>query len=185
MNYWVDQADSKRGRGCNLNSGPLGTFFRNLPYIVSSRALPKAHAAQHSLPGLWSQILGSGTGMPQMSLLLAESSSQGSQHLAFPHVRPLRLSQRPDHPAFFPNSAGIKSPLDFYPLANIRPSMTWNPPNAAYNKWQLFSIILTRAFSFPSLGAFFPWLKAYAAEQVSAAYTAPDIRWEDTQLLWA
>lgn len=83
----------------------------------------------------------------------------------------------------FSDSTRIKSSLDVYLPANIRPSMTWNPPNAEYNKWKLFSIILTGAFSFPSLGAFFPWLKAYPAEQVAAAYTAPDICCEDTASL--
>ena len=47
--------------------------------------------------------------------------------------------------------------------------MTYNPPNAQCNKCKLFFIRLTGAFSFPSLGAFFPWLKAYPAEEVTAA----------------
>lgn len=34
MNYWDDKTDNKRGRGCNLNPGSLGTFFRNLSYIL-------------------------------------------------------------------------------------------------------------------------------------------------------
>lgn len=55
------------------------------------------------------------------------------------------------------------------PLPISRPSMTYNPPNAQCNKCKLFSIRLTGAFSFPSLGAFFPWLKAYPAKQVTAA----------------
>lgn len=75
----------------------------------------------------------------------------------------------------FSDGAGMKPSWDDYPPATSRPSMTGNPQNAQSGKWKLFSILLTGAFSLPSLGAFFPWLKADLAAQVSAAYTAPDI----------
>lgn len=76
----------------------------------------------------------------------------------------------------FYDSGGIESSLDFQLPANIQTIYhTWNPQNAEWKKWKLFSCILTGAFSFPSLEAFFPWLKVFPAEQVSAAYTVPDI----------
>ena len=86
-----------------------------------------------------------------------------------PHVRPSGQETEVRSSGYLLHHRNKFFPRLLTPLPISRPSMTYNPPNAQCNKCKLFSIRLTGAFSFPSLGAFFPWLKAYPAKQVTAA----------------
>lgn len=161
---------------------PWVHFAEISPLSFTSRALLKAHPDQYGQSGLGAQLFGSRMLMPPICTILAETSPQESASCFAPHVRPLRQEAEP-------RSSIWLSPLvqeEIRPRAFThphlppisRPSMTWNPRKPKCNK-SLFSIILTGASSFPSLAAFFPWLTPCPTEQISAAYTAPDILGED------
>lgn len=170
INYLTDKIHNRRSRGCNVNAAPLGTFFQEShsclllvePFQRHTLFCPAQTGPLSSDPS-W------GVGMSQLCMLLAETSFRDSASCFAPHVR---LFGRGDigQIIWLSPIPRTNSSLGFLTLCQYPDHLRHtNPPNAQCNKCKLFSIRLTGAFSFPSLGAFFPWLKAYPAEQVTAA----------------
>ena len=69
-----------------------------------------------------------------------------------PHVRPSGQETEARSSGCLLHHRNKFFPRLLTPLPISRLSMTYNPPNAQCNKCKLFSIRLTGAFSFPSLG---------------------------------